>query len=248
MSSRIKHNAGTSPLLKLPLEVQTNIFTKLLGDREIKVKTPEKGQDIVRGTEPQGFMNALATCRQIYIVAAPIFWSTNTFSFEDPKAYTSWMKNRTAHQKRSLRSIQLRVDLLDVPFHVAPQDIKLLTGLRNLSLTICRFDDGGSVFEQYKERFNSIDMMFDIELKGVESFAMLPLKNVEVSIAATTLERPPPQYAHYWKRAWNQDEEKEFADMVKRMLLDPDPAGTKACFKAQLAAEWEVVKEKYRKQ
>ena len=79
----------------------------------------------------------------------------------------------------------------------------------------------------------------------MESFAVLPLKTVEVSIAASTIKPPPAQYQHVPWRAWTQDEAQEFADMVKRMLLDPDPAGTEARLRAQLWAEWEAVKGKY---
>ena len=190
-------------------------------------------------------MNALRTCRQVYIVAAPIFWSTTTFSFEDPKAFTSWMNDRTAYQKRSLRSIHLKVDLVGLPFRVASTDIKHPAKLRDLRLTFCQWYDGGSLSDEYKARFNSIDMMFMDRLRGAERFAILPLKTVEVSIAASTLKPPPPQYQYVPRRAWNQDEVQEFAEMVKRMLLDPDPASTEARLRAQLWAEWEAVKGRY---
>ena len=139
------------------------------------------------------------------------------------------MKDRTAHQKRSLRRIHLKVDLVGVSFSVAPKDIKHLSGLRDLRLTLCQIRDGGSLFDDYKERYGSIDMLFIHRLGAIRGFALLPLKTVEVSIAASTYE--PPPYVQY--RAWNQDEVQEFVGMVKRMLLDPDAAGTRARLLAQ---------------
>ena len=233
-SSRIKRNAGTSPLLKLPLEVQQNIFAHLLGDRDIHVKLKyiEGGQFIAHGDLPPDSMNALGTCRQLYTIANPVFWSTNTFCFDEPGTFTKWLKRRTAHEKRSLRSIHLTQDLDAFQWlFLSPLDIKYLTGLRDLRLTLHQRFLGFS-FEDCKETFGSIDQMFTYMIRGLDKLAMLPLKRVEISMKARTQDevdaRRPPTY-----RPWSQDEVNEFVDMVKRMLLDTDPVGTKARLEAE---------------
>lgn len=246
-SSRITHNAGACPLLKLPIEVQQNVFTKLLGDHDIQIKPKYTDLDIqikpkyshnksrpfvAQGDLPSGAMSALGACRQIYIIANPVFWSTNTFCFDAPRTFTKWLKMRTAYQKRSLRSIELTQDLDEYDASqmliLRALDIEYLTGLRNLHLTI-HLSMWGFILEECKKKYGSIDQMFRHSMQGSDNLAMLPLKTVEITMNA----RFQGSDLGGYYRPWNQDEVDEFVGMVKRMLLDTDPAGTEARLEAE---------------
>lgn len=111
-------------------------------------------------------------------------------------------------------------------------DIKNLSGLRELRLTLCQVYDRTDI-KECKRRYNSIDMLIINRLRGLESLAMLPVKTVEVSMTAPSPNRQNDIASNDIAGPLSQAEEQQFIDLVKRMLLDPDSTGTIARLEAQ---------------
>lgn len=239
LTSSIKRNAETSPLLKLPLEIKHKSFFDALGGRKIGVKfldydsSPLSGRALAHhGDVSPHSLSLLATCRQLYTEVHPIFWSTNMFSFDNPDILKAWVEGRTAFEKRAIRRIELVMVIKGDESRwskiLSARLVKHLTGLRDLRLTLSANYTYGLTIQQYTKFFKSIDYMFiaDDSLDGLAKLATLPLKTVEVCMVLTTHSRRPDR--HWREHAWKGDHLQKYADMVKRMMLDPDLAGTKA--------------------
>ena len=93
------------------------------------------GREMVR-------LGVLRSCRQIYVEANNILWTTNTFSFADATTLKRFMMTRTINQKHSIKSIRLQMAFeiyewekewntaLSMPL------VRSLSGLRCLRLSI----------------------------------------------------------------------------------------------------------------
>lgn len=59
-------------------------------------------------------LSVLRSCRQIYVEANNIVWTTNTISFADLTAFKRFMMSRTIDLKRSIRSLDIHKGKLGI--------------------------------------------------------------------------------------------------------------------------------------
>ncbi|KAL8725042.1 MAG: hypothetical protein Q9181_006564 [Wetmoreana brouardii] len=161
-------------------------------------------------------LTVLRSCRQVYGEANQILWATNTFSFQHPMAFKRFLIARKVHQKRLIQKLRFELDWefrknvrrwdnsLTVPV------IHSLSGLRTLRLQIeykmkSKFDNtlaNGRLFPE-QSRFHD----------GIWMLSILPLTNVEIAVRPSSFRIQSDQ--------WTESDEKEFADRLRRMLLNP---------------------------
>ena len=53
-------------------------------------------------------VSILAASRQLYEECNLLIWHTNTFSFEEPSAFTSFLKRLNVQQRKNIRNLQIR--------------------------------------------------------------------------------------------------------------------------------------------
>ena len=158
-------------------------------------------------------LNVLRTCRQAYVEANNILWATNTFSFENAVAFTRFMMTRTIHQKRLIRNLRLEMewyldDGASWNSSLSKTLVNSLSGLRSLRL---RIEHNVSI-KQY-DMLRRIGFVETSGLcKGLRKLSTLPLTNVEVVV------RPSRFYPEGF---WTEDNRKEVAEGLKKMLLAP---------------------------
>ena len=166
-------------------------------------------------------LTALRVCRQIYTEANSVLWSTNTFSFYDEATFRHFMDTRTTCQKRSLKKLRLQINC------VANEEaawsrvlgmklIRSLVGLRSLRLQMNHITD----VETYQwAKALGLEKMMQGRLVFVQKMKVLPLNEVEVFVGDDSLR---------WPRAgavmWAAEDRAEFAEAIRRVLLDPDGA------------------------
>ena len=162
---------------------------------------------------------ALRVCRQIYIEANDVLWSTNTFSFNDAAiSLDHFMDARTTRQKRSLRKLRLQMDWVwgeDKPYNrvLGMTLIKSLTGLRSLRLQINHSMEA-ALYQQMKARGNELGLFQTRYLAFVHKMAVLPLINVEVFVG----DRSQPVNVD---ALWTAEDRMEYAEGIRKLLADP---------------------------
>ena len=165
-------------------------------------------------------LTALRVCRQIYIEANDVLWSTNTFSFNDAAiSLDRFMSARTTRQKRSLRKLRLHMDWVwdeDKSYNRAlgMTLIKSLTGLRSLRLQINHSMEAA----HYQQMRALGDELFQTRyLAFVHKMAVLPLTNVEVFVGDRS-------QSSYVELLWTEADRMEYAEGIRKILLDPKGA------------------------
>ena len=159
-------------------------------------------------------LTALRVCRQMYIEANDVLWSTNTFSFNDAAiSLDRFMSARTTRQKRSLRKLRLQMNWVwdeDESYNkvLGMTLIKALTGLRSLRLQINHSMEA----VHYQQMRDSGDHLFQTRyLAFVHKMAVLPLTNVEVFVGDRC----------DWCILWTAEDRREYAEGIRKILLNP---------------------------
>ena len=164
-------------------------------------------------------LKTLRVCRQMYNEANNVLWSTNTFSFNDAAlSLYHFMTARTTHQKRLLRRLRLQMDWVweeDDLFNrvLNPTLIRSLTGLRCLRLQINHSMDTAH-YQGAKAREDELGLFQTRHLGFVRTMAVLPLVNVEVFVG----DRSQPLNVD---ALWTAEDRVEYAEGIRRILLDP---------------------------
>ena len=168
------------------------------------------GREMVR-------LSVLRSCRQIYVEANKILWTTNTFSFADATTLKRFMMTRTINQKRSIASIRLQMELdsyghrewntaLNMPL------VRSLCGLRHLRLHI-EHEMNARSYEFAK----SNNLLFTTTYcEGLQKVSILPLAKVEVVVRN-------PQFIPEHD-LWTKVDREEFAEGLRKILLNPKGA------------------------
>ena len=163
-------------------------------------------------------LDILRSCRQMYIEANQVLWSTNTFSFNGGIDFKSFMETRTLIQKRTLKKLRLSMDYsLDhkewnsaLNFAV----LRSLHGLRHLRLSI-DFSLTSRGHVHLKNHFTGPYRTGYFET--LEKIATLPLTHVEIGVTGTTY----IDDKHDDVIAWSKAEKTECAESLRNLLLDP---------------------------
>lgn len=159
-------------------------------------------------------LSVLRSCRQIYVEANKILWTTNTFSFADAVTFKRFMMTRTINQKRSIKSLRLQMDwdfynekewnsALNMPL------VRSMSGLRRLRLQIDHQREATSY--DYAKSHNLLDMTAYCE--SLQKVSTLPLTEVEIVVKN-------PQFMPE-DDLWTKVDREEFAEGLRAILLNP---------------------------
>ena len=157
----------------------------------------------------------LRVCRQIYREANPVLWASNMFSFETPNCCWNFMENLNNQQKESLRGLHLVIAGFPrlTPWNSVLNTslLRSLEGVVELRLVI----KDVMLVETYKTHKASGTLLSEHgepRHSGVYLLSKLPrLETVEV--------RMMPDFHGSWQ-PWPQSMKDEFAELVKRKILD----------------------------
>ena len=170
-------------------------------------------------------LTALRICRQIHNEADRVLWSTNTFSFADAATFGRFMDTRTTCQKRFLKNLRLQMNRIpnqeaDWSRVLSMKLIRSLVGLRSLRLQINHTMD--------PKRYQSIGALWDdfdwcnviqMRLRFLRRMKVLPLTEVEVFVGDYGMTLPSIRQV-----IWVAKDRTEYADAIRRILLDPEGA------------------------
>jgi hypothetical protein len=172
------------------------------------------------------YLQLLRTCRQIYLEASRVLWTTNTFSFDNPKFLRMFMNDRKTAQKQLLKNLHL-----DMAWHRRTQKrdwertltltlVRSLKGLRTLHLYIeqCLLNQASN-FENKSDWETKI--LGDSYFQEIMKLKMLSLETVTVNIAnGPSLSCLPDEGLQTWPSTGRT----EWAERLKGQLLDPEGA------------------------
>lgn len=156
-------------------------------------------------------LTVLRTCRQVYVEANSILWTTNTFSFQRAVPFKRFMMTRTTHQKSLIRNLRLEIewylhDSMSCKSRLNKTLVNSLSGLRSLRLIM------------WHEEYDMPRTIWFIETsgfcKGLRILLTLPLTNVEVVVRSSTWYSTRQGF-------WAKEDREEVAEGLKKMLLAP---------------------------
>ena len=173
-----------------------------------------------QSTHEEIHLTALRVCRQIYNEADRVLWSTNTFSFDDEVTFLRFMDTRTTCQKRSLKKLRLQMNAWEDASWSSVLGIRLirsLVGLRSLRLQINFFMHAKRYQWIKAHGYDWNPREFQRRLQFVQRMKVLPLTEVEVFIG---------EYSGMYDESlsWTAEDRTEYADVIRRTLLDPEGA------------------------
>ena len=161
-------------------------------------------------------LSVLRSCRQIYVEANNILWTSNTFSFADPTTFRRFMMTRTINQRRLIMSLRLQMEsVFDAEYEwnrcLNMALVRSLSALRRLRLNIEH-----KPFRSYESIKNHNLSYITAYLEGLKKLSTLPLTEVEIVVEGSLYESEE----HLWTKVERQD----FAEGLRKILLDPKGA------------------------
>ena len=133
-------------------------------------------------------LTALRVCRQMYNKANNVFWTTNTFSFDDANpTLVDFMESRTTRQKQLLRKLRLQMNWIyedDRGWNrvLGVRRLRSLTELRSLRLQI-NHSMNAAVYQEAEPRGNEPSLFQPQQWDSVLRIETLPLTDVEVFVS-----------------------------------------------------------------
>ena len=161
-------------------------------------------------------LSVLRSCRQIYVEANNILWTSNTFSFADPTTFGRFMTTRTINQRRLIRSLRLQVEWA---FNYRWKRCLSIALMRSLSALRClRLNiEYKLMFADNYESAKSHNVLYITDcFTGLKRFSALPLTEVEIFVENPKYEPED----HGWTKVDRQD----FAEGLRKMLLNLEGA------------------------
>lgn len=211
---------------------------------EYYVVHPNKGHDFCRylatikkeRLDSHLSLNVSGVCRQLYEETNYLLWSTNTFTFDKPKAFRIFFGSLNPAQKRKLTKLALFVTISPPPGcwsfdwekALRPRDLKMLQGLRTLSLD---FDQRVEAWGPRKDdEYQHLESYFGRSVETFLQFRMLPLKRVFVTVSDNVVYRMDAGETKVSNRNlcpdWTTMQRLQFARELEEELIDPDPVAT----------------------
>ena len=194
-----------------------------------------------RDTKP--YLQVLRTCRQIYLEASRILWTTNTFSFSNPNVMKMFMNDRKTAQKQLLKKMHL-----DMTWHWNHQKrgwekgltltlVRSLKGLKTFHLDIeqCLLNRDDSRWDGTPDW--KTEVLSDSYFEEITKLRILPLETVTVNI----INGPMPEHDLRHCTQWPSVGRTEWAERLRSQLLDPDGA---ARWQEQQDHQKELVRQK----
>lgn len=161
-------------------------------------------------------LSVLRSCRQIYVEANNMLWTSNTFSFADSTTFKRFMMTRTINQRRLIKSLRLQTDS---PFNEACQWekslnlalVRSLSALRRLRLNL----EYTSPFTSYDSAGSSNLPYITANFHGLQKLSILPLTEVEIVVGCTKYESDDQS---------TRVDRKDLAEEFRKILLNPEGA------------------------
>ena len=159
-------------------------------------------------------LSVLRSCRQIYVEANNILWTSNTFSFADSTTFRRFMMTRTINQKRLIKSIRLQMEWVEYQWNKSLNMalVRSLTALRRLRLNI----EHKLLFGSYESAKSHNLLYITTHFDGLKKLSTLPLTEVEIVVESPIHESED----HLWTKVDRQD----FAEGLRTILLNPKGA------------------------
>lgn len=158
-------------------------------------------------------LSVLRSCRQIYVEANRILWTSNTFSFADPTTFRRFMMTRTTNQRRLIKSLRLQMEqVLDEEYQwnksLNMALVRSLSTLRRLRLNM----EHKLAFTSYKPAKTHNLLYITTFFDGLNKLSTLPLTEVEIVVES-------PKYESE-DRLWTKVDRQDFAERLREMLLN----------------------------
>lgn len=182
-------------------------------------------------------LTILRACRQTYVEADQILWTTNTFALDDATTFKRFMMTRNIHQKRMIRSLRLEAQwglygdskewnrALNMPL------IRTLSGLRQLRLRI-EYSYEANIYSKDKEQ----NLLYcTTYCEGMHRLSTLPLTEANIHVRN-------PGFDESEESQWTEADRNEFARGLINLLLNPEGANIYAA--NQLRKEEEIQRRK----
>lgn len=222
-------NLQNSPLLRLPAELRDSIYGYILGHRRIFLS----GQHVRHRSLTAGSvqLSLLQICRQIHSEALPILWSTNTFCFKDATAFTRFFPERTLYQLTLLRNLCLYLgwfghSLTEGRLHLDESIWQYLRGIHSVELHIETYSPRCETSLPSLTATGQIKPDSKLHEGHVSDFlielAKSPLQSAKVVIQH--LEDSRKQYHDQGKQEAEECGKREYAEQLRKMLLDKEYA------------------------
>ena len=173
-------------------------------------------------------VNILRVCRQIYIEANPVLWSTNTWALNNYVDFTWFMADRTGAQKASIKGLLLDLSPNSVyarsqfsgPNPTANGIMASFVSLRTLHLylqdaSLFRIFQATSDVFEIQGRIQSWRLYMRMYSKRFIDFKRLPLAEVTVLMPEHIIENPPDV------PDWYHAEKIQYVESVRQVILDP---------------------------
>lgn len=165
-------------------------------------------------------LTVLRACRQIYVEANQILWTTNTFSCIDATTFKRFMMTRTIGQKRLIRTLRLEMERENQESFARWSSslnmalVNSLSGLRTLRLCITH-DMPTELYRHVKTTYIEGYM----HCEGLRRLSTLPLTSVEIVVKNS---------GHGSKaeldKLWTKNDRNEVAESLQGLLLKPKGA------------------------
>ena len=242
-SEQSAYDAFVSGNADIPEGESPEHYVASFGERHAACKMCGSGPMYMLEEDQQALkvdLNVLGVCRQLYEEANHLLWSTNTFSFEDPKTFGKFFGSLNAAQKRNLARIHISADIggLTSYYTTAHQrarwdenywgsglkipNLKMLRGVQTLHLCVNQLFDfdlyrmtGNPTDEQIIETTQEADMEIILRLRA------LPLKHVTVVVS------DDPANLKKLDRTdlrWTAVRKAEYAESIRAQVVDPNGA------------------------
>ncbi|KAG9201577.1 hypothetical protein G6514_005584 [Epicoccum nigrum] len=146
-----------SPLLRLPTELRTKIWSYVLGSTIYRGKGYScTGDDQFVPRDRSISLTLLQTCRQIYSETTMLPFTLNIFSVGKFRCIRSGFKLMKLHQRRSIKHIRLELDCVNDSY--APQLADMKTSIEPYfpsleTVEVFVYSGGLSAWTSFPERF-----------------------------------------------------------------------------------------------
>ena len=241
-SEQSAYNAFVSGDADVPEGESPEHYVASFGERHAACKMCGDGPMYMLEEDQQALqvdLNVLGVCRQLYEEANHLLWTTNIFSFEDPRTFGKFLGSLNAAQKRNLTKIHISADIggLSAYYTTNQQrahwdetywgsglkipNLNMLRGVQTLHLCL------NQTFEGFRHRHGSSSAEETIEISqeaDMEIFLRLralPVKHVTVVMSDV------PANLKSWDETdfrWTVVRKAEYVESIRAQVVDPDGA------------------------
>jgi hypothetical protein len=163
-------------------------------------------------------IHILQTCRQIYTEANPIFWATNTFSFQEPGEYRDFMEDRTSAQRATITKLHLDMDwtgpTMGFAWETYGGSLRMIRSFRNLKTISIHIEHG------FPSAKRILPLYWDGGLEALRRYRVLPLDSVYVVVM--NAKHTSDDRGSHRETLMTHQERVSLAEEIRQPILDSD--------------------------